>query len=108
MKKFAGRWIEIECPVPYCRAFTWGFCQVFVGKEPSGKNGEMLWHLSISCLHRYPTWDEIRTARYDFIPDKVYMAMILPPKKDYVNVHQNCFHLHELAEQELNLCGFTG
>ena len=54
------------------------------------------WHLSISHPTRYPTWDEIRDARYDLLPDDCTMAMLLPPRAEYVNLHPNCFHLHEV------------
>jgi hypothetical protein len=54
------------------------------------------WHLSISHKSRYPTFDEIRDARYKYIPNEVVMAMLFPPKEEYVNVHPNCFHLWEL------------
>ena len=92
-------WKEIACPVPYCRAFMWGDCKVFVGQEPTGPRGERLWHMSISLPHRYPTWEEIKAARYEFIPDEVTMAMLLPPKGQYVNIHNNCFHLHEIESE---------
>lgn len=55
------------------------------------------WHLSISHPTRYPTWDEIKTARYELLPDEVTMGMLLPPSAEYVNVHPNCFHLHEVT-----------
>jgi len=65
------------------------------------------WHLSISFKEkeqweggpmferRYPTWDEITEARYGFLPDKVHMVMHLPPKEEYVNLHETTFHLWE-------------
>ncbi len=81
---------EIHCPVPTCKAWQMGQCLVFAGIE-SGR-----WHMSISHPARYPTWDEIKEARYRFVPDKATMAMILPPKSEYVNIHPNCFHLHEI------------
>lgn len=67
---------------------------VFVGREPQG------WHLSISHPMRYPTWDEIVDARYALVPNDVTMAMLLPPKEQYVNLHENCFHLHEVPGDE--------
>ncbi len=82
---------EMQSPVPCCRAWQLGQCTVFAGKEPPG------WHMSISHPTRYPTWDEIREARYRFVPDAVTMVMILPPRAEYVNVHRNCFHLHEMS-----------
>lgn len=58
------------------------------------------WHLSISHPMRYPKWDEIAAARYDLVPDHLTMAMLLPPRDEYVNLHKNCFHLHELRKGE--------
>lgn len=81
---------EIESPVPNCKAYIFGECRVFVGIEPN-----IGWHMSISHAKRYPTWDEIRDARYRFVDGNVTMAMLLPPKSEYVNLHPNCFHLHE-------------
>lgn len=54
------------------------------------------WHLSVSHPHRYPTWDEIASAREALTPDEVTMAMLLPPRAEYVNVHQTCLHLVEI------------
>lgn len=53
------------------------------------------WHISISCRDRNPTWEEQKKARYEFVPDEVYMVQILPPKSEYVNRHPFCFHWHE-------------
>jgi hypothetical protein len=74
------------------RAATIDECMVIVSYEPNG------WHLSISHPSRNPTWEEIRTARYELVPDQVKMAMILPPKAEYVNVHEFCFHLYEIKQ----------
>uniref|UniRef100_A0A6H1ZTI7 DUF7694 domain-containing protein n=1 Tax=viral metagenome TaxID=1070528 RepID=A0A6H1ZTI7_9ZZZZ len=70
----------------------WEFdsCIVCISKD-LGK-----WHLSISHLSRYPTYDEIKSARYEFIEDSVTMAMFFPPKAEFVNLSKNCFHLYEL------------
>jgi len=60
------------------------------------------WHMSISHKWpggnpgRYPSWDEIFQARYTFCPDDVTMVMMLPPKEEYVNMHETTFHLWEL------------
>lgn len=66
-------------------------CSVFVAREPQG------WHLSIAHTDRYPTWDEIADVRYALLPDEIYAAIIMPPKAEYVNVHNNCFHVHEIG-----------
>ena len=57
-----------------------------------------LWHMSVSHPRRYPTWDEIREIRYAILPDNITMGMLLPPIAQYVNLHPNCFHLHEVPE----------
>ena len=57
------------------------------------------WHLSISHPTRYPVWDEIRDARYDLVPDGCTMGMLLPPKAQYVSLHPNCFHLHQVEDE---------
>lgn len=71
------------------------------------------WHLSISCNSRiqtpngrnqplrYPTWDEIKEARYRFLPLDLLVGMILPPQEEYVDVHETCFHLFELQDGRL-------
>lgn len=65
---------------------------VMVGWEPG-----LGWHLSISHPDRYPSWDEIRDARYELLPDACTMGLFLPPRMEYVNVHPNCFHLREVT-----------
>jgi len=72
--------------------------RAMVGKEPAGKGGKLLWHISVSRERRHPKWEEIRDARYDLVPDEVTMAMLLPPKAEYVNVHEHCFHLWEVED----------
>lgn len=77
------------------RAVQMGPCRIVVSRDPSGYGGALLWHLSISCADRYPTWDEIKDARYRLLPNHLTFVMFLPPPSEYVNVHENCFHLHE-------------
>lgn len=89
------KWKEINPPTTllHCRSFVNSEkkLSVFVGQENNK------WHLSIAHQgSRYPTWDEIKFARYTWIPNDVTMAMILPPKEEYINVHSNCFHIHEI------------
>jgi len=67
-----------------------------------------LFHLSISHRvdgpdgktrpGRYPSWDEIYEARYEFCPPKATMAMYLPTKEEYVNIHPTTFHLWEVSQ----------
>lgn len=54
------------------------------------------YHLSISRTDRYPNWDEIAYVRYELVPDEAMMVMALPSKRDYINLHNFCFHLHQI------------
>jgi hypothetical protein len=87
-------WKEIRSPIPNSRAFRWGDLSVIVGKEPTG------WHISVAHPQRYPTWDEIKAARYDHTPHDITMAMILPPIEEYVNLHEHCFHLYQIRGEK--------
>ena len=69
-----------------------GNLSVIVSKD----KGRM--HLSISHGRRPPTWSEIKEARYGYLPQVKYAAIILPPKEEYVDVHPFCFHVWEIAE----------
>jgi hypothetical protein len=84
-----------------CRRYLLGECTVIVALEPYGT--ETRWHLSIAHSSRYPTWDEIKAARYgisDVIPDSMVMAQLLGPvaEGEWVNAHDNCFHLYEVRD----------
>jgi hypothetical protein len=67
---------------------------VFVARE-----GDR-WHMSIAHPKRLPTWPEVHEARYRFLPEQMVVGMLLPPKADYVNKHQYCFHLWEIQGEE--------
>jgi hypothetical protein len=94
-------WTRIsDDPFTGCKMFVSGALSVLLCDEDTPEyklTGR--YHLSISHPHRYPKWDEIKSARYDLIPNDVTMMMYLPRREDYVNVHPNCFHLHETKEK---------
>ena len=50
---------------------------------------------------RLPTWEEIKDARYLFIPNEVTMALLLPPKEEYVNIHETTMQMYEVHLPEL-------
>lgn len=66
-----------------------------------------LWHMSVSRNDRLPTYDELKDARYQLMPDVKYAVQIFPPQGDFVSVHQFCLHLWEPKEpfiySELNV-----
>lgn len=77
--------------------YTWGDVKAIVTKD------EGLWHISVSLAYRYPTWEEVKSAWYDLVPgaENIAGAIILPRKRDYVNLHPNCFHVFELNDSEI-------
>jgi hypothetical protein len=77
------------------KCYTMGHARIIVSNDQQG-DGSFLWHLSISCVDRDPTWQEIATARYRLLPEVAEMAMYLPPLDEYVNLHPFTFHLHEV------------
>ncbi len=81
------------CTVNGALMFRKGPVQVLVSGDQ--ERSEIGWHISVACPDRHPTWEEMRDARYALIPDNIYMVMILPPKSQYVNRHEHCFHWHE-------------
>jgi len=95
-------WKLLQVPLPPylvgAEAFGRGSLRVLLNREERNPGGPRLLHLSISHPTRYPTWEEIKAARYDLMPHDVMVAMLLPPPADYVNIHPNCFHLWELRE----------
>jgi hypothetical protein len=92
----------------YQRTLGDGHLMVLAGAETTGRD-EPRWHLSISHRTnehpprpgRYPTWDEIKDARYRFMPPNIYVAQILPPPEEWVNAHDTTFHLWEIPEEAL-------
>lgn len=80
---------------PGAKAYIMGACRIIVGHSAAG------WHLSVSCGSRYPTWDELAKARYELIQDEVTMAMLMPPKAEYVNLHPTTLHLWEVKAKQL-------
>lgn len=72
-------------------------CKIFVGIEAG------LYHLSISCEKRLPSWAEIQEARKRLLPENKSFAMAFPKKGHYVNHHKYCFHLWEMQRGKTEL-----
>jgi hypothetical protein len=94
---------EVEIPPhatalfePGTRAFRMGACFILLSQQRVG------WHMSISKPSKLPTWEEVRDARYALIPDEAVMAMLLPSKDVYVNVHEFCLQLYEVPSEYMN------
>ena len=59
-----------------------------------------LWHLSISKEKTQPSYKLLKAARYKFLPGDITVAQLFPPEKEFVNIHEFCHHLWELAGHE--------
>jgi hypothetical protein len=70
--------------------FKMGRCNVIVAIENDA------WHISISTPKASPSYEELKAARYKFVPDGIYMAQIFPPSTEFVNIHPFCHHLFEI------------
>jgi hypothetical protein len=108
----SSKWRKVPTPLmPSIKAFQRdvedGFLEVFLSID----DGD--WHMSIchktmaNRPGRYPTWDEIKDARYLFCPADKTMCMMLPPKDEYVNIHETTFHLWELHAGEVKIANGT-
>lgn len=58
------------------------------------EDGKRWSHFSISRRDRYPGWDEMVAAirACPFLDPERDVVMVIPPAKEYVNYHPNCFH----------------
>ena len=86
-----------------------GFLVACVSRDPAGKDGAPLWHISISHRDqnnqpdRCPIWDEMKSAKYQLIPDDVPMVLIFPRRTvDYVDMYPTCLHLWESTEPDID------
>jgi hypothetical protein len=62
--------------------------------------GDDRWHLSISGENDVPPWSVIATIGHDLRPG-VPMALGVPPRSWWINVHPHTLHLWELNDENL-------
>lgn len=51
-------------------------------------------HVSVSRADRYPTWAELKRVKELFWHPEADVIQFLPPASEYVNLHENCFHMY--------------
>lgn len=86
-------WTPVRCVAPDTNAYRGSTgCFALVSREVGPK------HISVSAEGRYPTWDELASARDRFAPD-VRMVMHFPTREEYVNLHETCLHLWEVDDE---------
>lgn len=74
--------------------FTMGRCNIIVSIDDG------LWHLSISTPSASPSYNEIKKARYKFLPPDITVAQIFPPEEEFVNLHPFCHHLWQIEKKQ--------
>lgn len=88
-----------------------GVLGLLVSQDPAGRDGKLLWHISLShrngwrhsgeeVITRLPTWDELKYVKYTFAPPGVVMALLLPAAgQPYVDDFPTCLHLWEVPRE---------
>jgi hypothetical protein len=61
----------------------------------TSEHGPLL-HVSASQPKHWPTWETMGALRSFFFPDTVDVAMIMPRRADYVNLHNYCLHCWQI------------
>jgi hypothetical protein len=83
---------------------------ILFAKEPHASREGKFWHLSISCRStklknvgggalgkRIPTFEEVKEARYKFLPFDINVAMMFPPKEHWITLPNSVvLHLWEV------------
>lgn len=89
---------ELAAGPVVAQVFEAGPIRVLISQD--GESG--YWHMSIShASGRYPGWDEVADARYDLLPHDIDIGLILPPPKDYVNMHKAVLQLTEIRDPDM-------
>lgn len=77
-----------------------GVLVAVLSRDPAGGGGSLLWHISVSFRDvsgnhtRCPTWDELKSAKFQLVPVDVPMILLFPMKSEsYVNIHPTTLHL---------------
>jgi len=87
--------VRFDPGVEDCQMFTGMFGLSVICSRDRSEHGALL-HVSCAYPEHLPTWDTVKHVRNAFFPDDVDVAMILPRKEDYVNLHPYTFHLWQI------------
>lgn len=70
--------------------------ELVVGSSIDTSEHGPLLHVSASYPKHLPPWETMIALRSHFFPDTVDVAMVMPRRADYVNMHAYCFHLWQI------------
>jgi hypothetical protein len=102
-KAFLDNWEREFAPVPAPRAYEHRDGRsVLMGRESLGRepDADVRWHLSVRAAGRVPTWGELVDTAHALRPG-VPMAVGIPPRSWWLNVHPNVLHMWELRDEAL-------
>lgn len=71
----------------------------YKGKDVLITIDDGMWHVSINSNHPIGYY-ELKDVRYQFVANHRHMAQIFPPREEFVNFSENCFHLYELNPEQ--------
>jgi len=60
-------------------------------------------HVSVSLMHRCPTWDEMCFIKNLFFEEEETVVQFHPKKSEYKNLHPYCLHLWRDTTKEFEL-----
>jgi hypothetical protein len=80
------------------RTHLMGDCSVIYSREPRGLR--TVERISLDARGRYPTWDEIKFARYRLLPHDKTFALFLPPPDLYCDVGGNVMQVLEVVGEQ--------
>lgn len=84
----------------YMRAWEYNGLMIIASAGEYDDGREWL-HVSVSRKSRVPSYDELTRIKRDFIGDDKKAVLVLPEKKNHVNIHDYCLHLFYSAENPL-------
>ena len=58
-------------------------------------------HISVSRKSRIPSYEDMTRVKRDFLGDDKKGVVVLPEKKNHVNIHDYCLHLFYSADNPL-------
>ena len=96
LEAWAAQFGDVPAPRAYQRRDG---LTALVGREPV-VDGDERWHISLSGPGRVPRWEELADAAHELRPG-VPMAVGIPPRSWWLNVHPHTLHLWELRDAHL-------
>lgn len=72
--------------------------------SPGDADEQIPWeHVSVSCRHRCPRWQEMDFVKRLFWDDEEAVMQLHPPRSQWINNHPHCLHLWRPLDGNLPL-----